>query len=349
MLESALLNYLGKRSYMKKLVCLTLSIIVLGFSVNTHALTFALPEKDNDIVGQVKEVTAEAGDSFAAIGRRYDVGYYELIEANPNVNPDNTPGGTTIVIPSRFILPNAPRKGIVINLAELRLYYFPPDKNQVWTYPIGIGRQGWLTPTCNTTIIAKKEKPTWIVPKSVKEDRAAHGVDLPDKVLPGPDNPLGDYAMRLGLATYLVHGTNEPSGVGRRSSAGCIRMFPEDVEELFKSVKIGTPVHIVNDAYKVGWYYRKLYLEAHLPLQEQREGFDNDLTPVVEAILTATHENKDVVNWDAVNEVATFESGIPHCISRSAEAAPQEETADEKEDRENKELYAEVGSEENKN
>lgn len=303
------------------------TVILMGlyFPTSSHALTFPLPEKDNTIIGHVQEITVEPGDNFHTIGRHYDVGYYELIEANPGVDPDNTMPGTSIIIPSRFLLPNAPRQGIIVNLPELRLYYFPPDKNEVWTYPIGIGRQGWLTPTCVTTIIGKKEKPTWIVPKSIQADRAAQGVQLPDKVLPGPDNPLGDYALRLGLVTYLIHGTNDPSGVGRRSSAGCIRMFPEDVEALFKSVKIGTPVRIMNDAYKAGWHYKKLYLEAHLPLQEQQDAFDNDLTPMIQAILSATHADKEIVNWDKVDEIAAADSGIPRCISKSADASSSED------------------------
>lgn len=301
-----------------------IATIGICFTGSTYALVFTLPEKDSDIVGKVQEIITAPGDNFHTIGRRYDVGYYELIEANPDVNPDNTPEGTEIVIPSRFILPNGPRQGIVVNLPELRLYYFPPGENQVWTYPIGIGRQGWLTPTCTTTIVSKKEKPTWIVPKSIQADRAKQGVTLPDKVLPGPDNPLGDYALRLGLITYLIHGTNDPDGVGRRSSAGCIRMFPEDVKDLFKSVKIGTSVRVMNDSYKLGWHYRKLYLETHLPLQEQQAEFDSDLTPMVQAILTATHEDKEIVNWDKVDEAVKCQSGLPLCISKSADENPSD-------------------------
>lgn len=310
---------------MKKLfyfIYAAIATIGICFSGNTYALVFTLPPQDSDIVGKIQEITTVSGDNFHTIGRRYDVGYYELIEANPDISPESIPEGTHVVIPTRFILPNAPRQGIIVNLPELRLYYFPPGENQVWTYPIGIGRQGWLTPTCTTTIISKKEKPTWIVPKSIQADRAKQGVKLPDKVLPGPENPLGDYALRLGLVTYLIHGTNDPDGVGRRSSAGCIRMFPEDVKELFKPVKVGTPVRIMNDSYKLGWHYKKLYLETHLPLQEQKAEFDSDLTPMVQAIMTAAHENKETVNWDRVDEAVECQSGLPLCISKSVDANP---------------------------
>lgn len=305
---------------MKKLSCILFLrpiCLLIGtfFSSTTFALTFTLPEKGNSVIGHVQKITTEPGDDFDSIARRYDVGYCGLVEANPNVDPANVPPGITITVPTRFILPNVPREGVVVNLAELRLYYFPKNQNEVWTYPIGIGRQGWLTPICTTSIFSKKEKPTWVVPKSIQIDRAAQGVELPDRVLPGPDNPLGNYALRLGLQTYLIHGTNEPKGVGRRSSAGCVRMYPEDIESLFKSVEKGIPVRIINDAYKVGWSDRKLYLEAHLPLQEQQAGFDNDLTEVVQMILTTAHRNKEIIDWNKVERICDMQSGIPRSVS----------------------------------
>lgn len=303
---------------MKKLISiLSMAFFALFtiYSPTAFALIFTLPPESVDVIGHVQKTVAEKGDNFNTIGRRYDVGYYALIEANPEVNPDTIPEGTAVIIPTRFIIPNVPRKGIIINLSELRLYYFPPEKNEVWTFPIGIGRQGWLTPTIITTIIAKKEKPTWVVPASIKADRAAQGVKLPDKVLPGPDNPLGDYALRLGLPTYLIHGTNDPVGVGRRSSSGCVRMFPEDIEALFKAVKIGTQVHVINEPYKIGWIHEKLYLEAHLPLQEQQAELA-DLIPVAQLILTATHEDKDAVDWDKVDRMIESQSGIPRYIGK---------------------------------
>lgn len=294
----------------------------LSFSSVASALVLPLPAKDNVVIGHMQTMQAEQNDDFNTIGRRFDVGFYQLVEANPEVNPNNICPGTEIIIPNRYILPNVARQGIVINLAELRLYYFPSDKNEVWTFPIGIGRQGWLTPLCVTHIVSKKEKPTWIVPKSIQADRAAQGVTLPDKVLPGPENPLGDYAMRLGLQTYLIHGTNDPVGVGRRSSAGCVRMFPEDIETLFKHVKVGTPVRIINEPYKIGWNNNKLYLEAHLPLQEQKAKSDDDLTALASQILEATHHKKDIIDWPKVDDVSECHPGFPECIA-ILEKSPQ--------------------------
>lgn len=317
---------------MKKLIS-SLCMAFFAFSgihaSNVYALTFTLPPESNDVIGHVQTTTAQIGDDLHTIGRHYDIGYYALIEANPDINPDKIPVGATITIPTRFILPNAPRKGIIVNLAELRLYYFPPGKNEVWTYPIGIGRQGWLTPTGTTTVIGKKEKPTWTVPKSIQADRAAQGVILPDKVLPGPENPLGEYALRLGLPAYLVHGTNDPVGVGQRSSSGCVRMFPEDIEALFKSVKVGTPVLIINEPYKIGWSAKKLYLEAHLPLQEQQAALA-DLTPVAQMILTATHDDKKMVDWDKVELMVESQSGVPRYIGKSPETEKVEVEETEK-------------------
>jgi L,D-transpeptidase ErfK/SrfK len=297
-----------------RLICLFVGVF---FSSATFALTFTLPEKGNSVIGHVQKIITEPGDDFNSIARLFDVGYCGLIEANPDIDPENVPPGTMITVPTRFILPNVPREGVIVNLAELRMYYFPKNQNEVWTFPIGIGRQGWLTPLRTTNIVSKKEKPTWVVPKSIQIDRAAQGVQLPDRVLPGPENPLGNYALRLGvgLETYLIHGTNEPKGVGRRSSAGCVRMYPEDIEFLFKHVEVGTPVRVINNAYKVGWNGNTLYLEAHLPLQEQQDGFDNDLTDVVQIILTAAHKNKELVNWDKVECVCNRHSGIPRPIS----------------------------------
>lgn len=311
----------------KQFSLLFLGSFLLGsfLPLTASALIFNLPEKGNDLVGEIQAVTTEPEDNFNTLGRQFDVGYCELIEANPDVNPEDLPPGTPLTIPTRFILPNVPHQGIVINLAELRLYYFPSGTNEVWTYPIGIGRQGWVTPLCETTIASKKEKPTWIVPKSIQADRAAQGVELPDRVPPGPDNPLGDYALRLEkLRTYLVHGTNDPAGVGRRSSAGCVRMFPEDIEALFKHVKVGTPVRIINDSYKIGWSNEKLYLEAHLPLQEQQAELENDLSPIAQAILTAVSGNKRMVDWAKVERIVTWQTGIPYCIAKKPESVQNE-------------------------
>jgi len=291
-----------------------LSAALLLTSSQAFALTFTLPANGDSVVGHVQITQALPGDSFSSIGRRYDIGYYQLVEANPGVDPLNPPAGTLLVIPTRFVLPPVERKGIVVNLAELRIYFYPPNSNKVMTFPIGIGREGWNTPTGLSQITQKTANPTWVVPASIMKDRKEAGVDLPKSVPPGPDNPLGAYRMRLTQPTYLIHGTNDYRGVGRRSSSGCIRMFPEDVETLFSRVKVGTQVHTIDAAYKAGWGDSKLYLEAHVPLQEQQVTKSVNMGGMENVVNTAARGNTAQINWDAAKQIAKAQNGVPQVI-----------------------------------
>lgn len=290
-----------------------------GWSNTANALTFPLPSHGDSVVGQLQWTQARAGDTFSSIGRRYDVGYYTLVEANPSLNPDQLTPGTIVVIPARFILPPVPRANIVVNIAELRIYYYPPKQPVVVVYPIGVGREGWGTILGSYHIIEKTVNPTWHVPKSIRDDRAKQGVFLPKSVPPGPDNPLGSYRMRLSEPTYLIHGTNDYTGVGRRSSSGCIRMLPEDVEALFSSVKVGTPVNIINAPYKAGWSKGKLYLEAHVPLQEQQVTSGIDLEAMRSVVTAATALQSGQLSWDIATRIATDQMGIPQIIGYATE------------------------------
>lgn len=295
----------------KKLLIIISSLLL---STSAFALTFTLPNSGNDMVGKVQWTQSLPGDTFSSLGRRYDIGYFQLVEANPSVKPTLPHPGTVVVVPGRFILPDAPRTGIVVNLDELRVYYYPAGKNEVVTYPVGIGREGWNTPLGNTTVIAKVTNPTWVVPADIKADRAKQGVILPDKVLPGPDNPLGGYALYLGFPGYRMHGTNDPTGIGRRSSSGCIRMWPEDIEELFAHVPKGEHILVVSQAYKVGWDDGKLYLESHVPLEEQIKPTGEDLTPMVNEINQAIAGKNATVDWKLANKIALQHNGIPQEI-----------------------------------
>lgn len=293
------------------------SLLTLICSISSAtALTFKLPTNGDNVVGRMQWAQAMAGDTFSSIGRRYDVGYYQLVEANPGVDPVNPPPGTMIVIPTQFVLPAAPRTGMVVNLAELRIYYYPPNSGKVVTYPIGIGREGWDTPVGLMHIIEKTVNPTWVVPASIREDRAKQGVQLPKSVPPGPDNPLGGYRMRLSQPTFLIHGTNDYRGVGRRSSSGCMRMFPEDVEALFNYVKTGTTVNVIDKAYKAGWLNGGLYLEAHVPLQEQQVNNALDINSMRNIVIAATSTRTGVLNWDKAERIATIQNGVPQIIGR---------------------------------
>ena len=279
------------------------------------AATFSLPAGGSDIVGALQTAQVASGGNFSTISRRYDVGYYELVEANPGIDPDSPGLGTIVVIPTRHILPTVPHEGIVINLAEMRLYYFPKNSNQVMTVPVGIGRRDWDTPLGVLSIVEKMAKPTWHVPSSIREARALEGVYLPLSVEPGPENPLGEYAMRLSMRTYLIHGTNDPSGVGRRSSSGCIRLYPEDIESLFNLVSPGTPVRIINQPYKLGWRNNKLYIEAHQPLPEHAS--TDDLNGTLNSIRKMAQLHPIRVDWKRVSDFTEERSGIPQIVGVS--------------------------------
>lgn len=279
-----------------------------------QALTFVLPALGDSVVGRVQWTQALPFDTFSKIGRRFDIGYFELVEANPTLDPMHLVPGTIIVIPSRFVLPPGPRHGIVINLAELRIYYYPVNRHVVITYPVGIGREGWDTPVGSSWIAEKIVDPTWIVPPSIRKDRAKEGVYLPSKVPPGPDNPLGGYAMRLKQLTYLIHGTNDYEGVGRRSSAGCIRMLPEDIESLFPEVKRKERVFIVDAPYKLGWYKNRLYLEAHVPLQGRSALHLTEQHTLFKKLLQVNVSRTANIKWQVLDKVALIQNGIPQVI-----------------------------------
>lgn len=281
----------------------------------THAataLTFAI-KPGSDIVGSVQTATVRRGETFEEIGRKFDVGFYELVEANPGVNPYNPGSGTALIIPTQFILPHGPRKGVVINLAELRLYYFHKDKPLVTTHPIGIGRHEWETPLGKGKIIEKTKNPHWHPPDSIRAWYDEHEMYLPEVVPPGPKNPLGKYALRLSIPGYLIHGTNMDGGIGLRSSSGCIRMHPEDIESLFYKVSIGDPVRIVNKPYKIGRYGNRVYAEAHVPLSgEYYETISNE--EVLEQALEEATIAGAKFNYGLAREALERSNGYPTLI-----------------------------------
>jgi L,D-transpeptidase ErfK/SrfK len=273
-----------------------------------------LIDPDSDIVGAVQVIRADFEDTLFKLARRYDVGIEDLRRANPGVD-DWLPGeGTEIVIPSRYVLPAGPRRGIVINVPEHRLYYFPDDDGRrVITHPIGVGREGWTTPYGTTAVTRKAHLPTWYPPESVREEHAAAGDPLPAVVPPGPDNPLGEYAIYLDMPGYLVHGTNKPSGVGMRVSHGCIRLFPEDIASLFAMVEPGTPVRIVNQPYKLGWGEGGLYMEAHPPLVEETAEWTS--TELTRLYVAATQEHRVDMRWRDAEAVMAEAVGLPEFVS----------------------------------
>jgi L,D-transpeptidase ErfK/SrfK len=325
-----------------------LTLVLLLVAGGASASEYWIGPKD-EVFGEVEVVAARYEDTFVSLARTYNVGYEALRRANPHVDPWLPGEGTKIVIPTQFVLPRAPNRGIVVNVAELRLYYFPAASSvapegtpagsrRVITHPISIGRMDWSTPLGATSVTGKVANPSWTPPQSIREEHAARNDILPRVVPPGPDNPLGQHALRLGLPGYLIHGTNKPSGVGMRVTHGCIRMFPEDIEALFKTVPAGTPVMIVNQPYKLGWTADGLYLEAHPPLakepvvetEEVDEPSSTDtaeaepilaegsLTELTRVYVAATASRTADVRWDFAETVLQSARGVPEFISVAA-------------------------------
>lgn len=289
--------------------------LVLCVPTMSYALTFPLPKTGN-IIGSIQTVKSQKGESLGDIGRRFDIGVYEMIEANPKLNPWSVGSGRDVIIPTQFILPPGPKEGIIINLAEMRLYYFHSDQPLVTTHPIGIGRKGWRTPTGTAKIVQKKKDPAWYPPDSIRASYERKGKSLPNVVPPGPDNPLGQFAMRLSLPGYLIHGTNKPGGIGVRSSSGCIRMYPEDIESLFYKAEVGTKVRIVHIPYKVGNKNGNYFIEAHEPLSEKYYHSETQQEMFKKAFEDAGADSLYISDWDDAEDMIDNSNGLPMPISQ---------------------------------
>ncbi|STX42246.1 putative ErfK/YbiS/YcfS/YnhG family protein precursor [Legionella donaldsonii] len=290
---------------------LLIFLLMITLTDISFALTFVLPT-EGDVIGEMQYARPQVGETLSEVGIRYDIGYYEMMRANPQVDSTRPlPPHTRLLIPSQFILPPVPREGLVINLAEYRLYYYPPNDNVVITMPVGIGREGWTTPIGITKVTTKERDPIWRPTANVRAEAAKNGIPIPNVFPPGDGNPLGRHVLRLGWPTYLIHGTNRRDGVGARVSAGCIRMMPEDIEYLFDFVSVGTPVRVLNEPVKFGFDKGTLYIQAHPLLAEQK---NNSLQALVyEQLKRMSALNK--VNKTVVNSELSNPSGILKKIS----------------------------------
>jgi len=295
--------------------------IGLTLSASVHATTYDLVDAETSVVGHNMVVYSRAEDTLLDIARQFDLGYRDITDANPDVDAWLPGENTPVVLPTRFILPDAAKQGIVINIAEMRLYYYPKvadgETQQVISHPIGIGREGWATPLGKARITQKVKDPSWTPPESIRKEHAEKGDILPRVVPAGPDNPLGAYAMRLSMPGYLLHGTNKPYGVGLRVSHGCIRLFPEDIEHLFNITPSNTPVEIVYQPHKAGMRNGQLYLEAHRQQKDidQREG--NNMTPMVKAILNVQDGLPSDEHWPYAETVVRQQQGVVKPIGQN--------------------------------
>jgi len=282
----------------------------LPIPVASHEFSFD-PARD-DVVGSLQVITANQDDTLSDIARRFNLGYEEIVNANPEVDPWLPKAGTKIVIPTQFVLPDAPRQGIVINLAAMRLFYFPKTKTgqpqKVITHPLGIGRVEWKTPEGMTRVASKKENPSWIPTPSIRKEHAKNGDPLPAIVPPGPDNPMGTHVLKLDWPSYAIHGTDKPPSIGLRGSHGCLRMYPEDIVCIYNDVPVGTPVRVVNQPQLLGWRDRTLYLQAYPVLEDDKRNHDKLLKKSLSSVRATPKAKLDArpkakVNQALLNEV----------------------------------------------
>lgn len=333
---------------------------------------YRLPAQGNDLIGEIRYTTANDEDTLIDIARENSLGQDEIVMANPDVDRWMPRGGTKVLIPRQFILPEAPRVGVVLNIPEMRLYYYPGEyetvaakpaakpvaaksgskgkeakiaknpKNaakptasasrtpaqptvvmkgsptQVITFPVSIGRMDWRTPLGAARIAEKVKDPVWRPPETIKKEHAQDGDILPDVVPAGPNNPLGQFAMRLSVPGYLIHGTgvDKAYGIGMRVTHGCIRMYPEDIAKLFPLVNVGTPVRLVNQPIKLGWEGNDLYMEVHQPLDEDRMSYDELLSTALGLIEKKNASRGVLLSGGAIRKAIEKPSGVPVLISR---------------------------------
>lgn len=292
------------------------------------ATVFELASPDAAVLGREERVVTAEEDTLYAIAQRFSLGSEEVVRVNPGVDPWLPRAGRSIVIPGERILPPGPREGIVVNLPEHRLYYYPPvvaGKPQlVYTYPISIGKMDWSTPLGKTKIQDKRVNPTWTPPESVRQEHIARGdPPLPAVVPAGPDNPLGAHAMRLALpGAYLIHGTNNPIAVGMAVTHGCIRMYPDDIAELFPMIKVGTPVYLINEPVKIAWESDRLLLEVHPPVDSQGQTGEPDLRLFEELLQAALGNSVVAIHWDLARSELTAARGMPAVVGIAALTTP---------------------------
>ncbi|MCF6689188.1 L,D-transpeptidase family protein [Raoultella terrigena] len=307
---------------------LALVAVVAALALPAHANTWPLPPPGSRLVGQNQfHVVQDNGGSLEAIAKKYNVGFLALLQANPGVDPYVPRAGSVLTIPLQTLLPDAPREGLVINLAELRLYYYPPGKNEVTVYPIGIGQLGGdtLTPTMVTTVSDKRANPTWTPTANIRARYKAMGIELPAVVPAGPDNPMGHHAIRLAAygGVYLLHGTNADFGIGMRVSSGCIRLRDNDIKTLFNKITPGTRVNIINTPIKASVEPNGSRLvEIHQPLSKHLDDDPQTLPIVLNAEMLAFKEAQ-LTDRPVMERAIELRSGMPIDVTRHHPDASQ--------------------------
>ncbi|CDL80830.1 L,D-transpeptidase family protein [Xenorhabdus szentirmaii] len=299
-----------------------------GLAGVAHAIEYPLPPAESRLIGENSTYTvSDDGLPLEFVAAQYQIGLLAMLEANPGVDPYLPKAGLKLMIPSQMLLPDTPREGIIINLAELRLYYFPKGKNHVVVYPIGIGQLGRDTPTMTTSVSQLIKNPTWTPTTNIRKDYASRGIILPAVVPAGPDNPMGDFALRLsaGRGEYLIHGTNANFGIGMRVSSGCIRLRPDDIEALFRTVPKGTRVQIINEPVKYSVEPDgKRYVEVHQPLS-QKEMDDPQSMPMTRSEGLMKFIEQQGTDEVLVDQAIIRRSGMPTMVNKGLEKNNQED------------------------
>jgi L,D-transpeptidase ErfK/SrfK len=325
----------SSRSFSRRKFCAGLgaagaavSVIGRAGSASAAVPRAAFPQ----VVGQMAWHTCKYEDTLVDLAVRYRLGYDELAAANPGVDPWVPGAGRRVVLPTEHILPDGPREGIILSLADMRLYYFPGKPGAVETYAIGTGREAWNTPIGSTKIMRKTYKPTWYVPASIQKERPGQKAIVP----PGKDNPLGLYAFYLGWPSYLIHDTNEPFSVGRQASHGCVHLYPADIKQLFPRIPVGTKVTAVYEQAKIGWRDDQLLLEVH-PSREQADEIEDhgSFTParlpdVPDRLTAAAGERASLIDWAVVDRAIKERRGYPIQVFRSGDRPIDETTQQSK-------------------
>ena len=308
-------------------------LLTFAGSQFAHATIFPIVSKDDTLVGSDQTVQTVYEDTLYDLARKYSLGSEEIIRVNPGVDPWIPGAGKEIIVPGKHILPPGPHEGIVVNLPEHRLYYYPKPKrggsSEVITYPVSIGKMDWHTPLGLTHVIQKIKDPVWYPPESVRKEHLEAGDPLPTVVPAGPDNPLGQFAMRLaaGKGTYLIHGTNNPIAVGLAVTHGCIRMYPDDVAALFPLIPVGTPVRLINEPIKVAWVDGELLLEAHPPVDAEGQSFEPNIDQFAELLRAAVGNRIVAIHWDYAREVLQKADGVIATVGIEADLPDAPATA----------------------
>jgi L,D-transpeptidase ErfK/SrfK len=275
------------------------------------------PDQAHTVIGSVRYYQVQKKDTFLDVARYYGLGYQEIEEANPGVDPWVPPPGQIILLPTEWVLPDTEYNGIVVNIPEMRLYYFRKGAagTMVSTYPVGLGRDEWRTPQGKFKIRGKTKNPRWVLPESIKAEHRKDGRPAPDFIAGGdPENPLGKYRLELTLHSYGIHGTNIPWGVGMQVSHGCVRLYPEDIEALFPMVPVGTPGEFLYQAVKVGAREGRIYLEVHKDIYDYLPAPYREAQRLLEKFGWTQY-----ADTKAVERAVTEQSGIPVDVTRDVD------------------------------